>query len=103
MGHIIFEWDEAKNLSNQQKHNGVSFKEASQVFRDPLHLSIQDRVENGEQRWQTFGIVGHFVLLVVAHTLTQTDRDGQSVEIVRIISARRATRRERQWYENENN
>ena len=38
-----FEWDDAKNRANQVKH-GVSFEEAAQVFRDPLHVSIQDRM-----------------------------------------------------------
>ena len=44
---IRFEWDEAKNRSNQRKHHGVSFEEARQVFQDPLHLSVQDRIEDG--------------------------------------------------------
>ncbi len=98
---VRFEWDEAKDLSNQRKHDGVSFEEARQVFRDPLHISVQDRVEGGEQRWQTVGAVGGFVILVVAHTVTEEDADGGSVEVIRIISARRATPRERRRYENE--
>jgi uncharacterized protein (DUF4415 family)/uncharacterized DUF497 family protein len=56
-----FEWDEAKNRSNQRKH-GLSFEEASQAFRDPLLLSVQDRVEEGEQRWQAFGESGALCL-----------------------------------------
>jgi uncharacterized DUF497 family protein len=44
-----FEWDEAKNLSNQRKH-GVSFERASAVFLDPLCVSVEDRVEDGETR-----------------------------------------------------
>jgi uncharacterized DUF497 family protein len=99
---VRFEWDEAKNLSNQRKHDGVSFEEACQVFRDPLHVSVQDRSEGGEQRWRTVGAVHDFMILVVAHTLTEEDADGGSVEIIRIISARRATPRERRRYENEN-
>ena len=63
---------------------------------------MQDRIEGGEQRWQTVGAVQGFVLLVVAHTVTEEDADGGSVEIIRIISARRATPRERRRYENEN-
>jgi uncharacterized DUF497 family protein len=97
-----FEWDEVKNRSNQRKHDGVSFEEASQVFHDPLHLSVQDRVENGEPRWQTFGLVRGFMILVVAHTITEQDAEGLPVEVIRIISARRATPRERKRYENEN-
>jgi len=96
-----FEWDEAKNLSNQRKHDGVSFEEAQQVFQDPLHVSVQDRVEGGEPRWQTIGAVQGFLILVVAHTIAEEDADGGSVEIIRIISARRATPRERRRYETE--
>lgn len=67
MGSIRFEWDEAKDLSNRRKH-GVSFEEASQVFLDPLYVPVQDRVEGGELRWQTFGMVEDIFLLAVAHT-----------------------------------
>jgi uncharacterized protein len=94
---LRFEWDETKNLSNQRKH-GVSFEEAGQVFRDPLYVSVQDRIEAGELRWQTVGLVGGVLLLLVAHTV----RDERNAEIVRIISARRATRKERRRYEDEN-
>ncbi len=90
-----FEWDETKNNSNQHKH-GVSFEFASEVFADPFHLSIADRVEGGEQRWITMGQVGGLVTLIVAHTW----RDDASDEVVRIISARQATRKERRSYEN---
>ena len=93
-----FEWDPLKNLSNQRKH-GVSFEEAAKVFDDDLHLSIQDRIEGNELRWQTYGRVDGYLLLMVAHTLLDEDEDG-TVEIVRIISARPATRKERNWYEN---
>jgi uncharacterized protein len=43
-----FEWDEAKNLSTRRKH-GVSFEEASLVFRDPLYVSVQDRIRVGNR------------------------------------------------------
>lgn len=98
---VHFEWDEGKNRSNLRKH-GVSFEEASRVFRDPLHLTVQDRVENGERRWRTVGLVGGFLLLVVAHTVSEEDAGGGIVEVIRIVSARRATRSERRRYENEN-
>ena len=88
------EWDEAKSRSNLAKH-GVSFETAMLVFDDPYHLSVRDRDVGGEERWQTFGLVGGVVLLLVAHTWSE--RDGE--EIVRIISARKATARERQRYE----
>lgn len=101
MESIRFEWDEAKNLSNRRKH-GVSFEEASQVFRDPLYVSVQDRVEGGELRWQTFGLVEDLLLLTVAHTVREERADGTSVDVIRIISARPATRKERRRYEEEN-
>lgn len=101
MTSVRFEWDEAKNLSNQRKHDGVCFEDACRVFQDPLHVSVQDRVEEGELRWQSVGAVHGFMILVVAHTLWEEDAEGGSMEVIRIISARRATPRERQRYENE--
>ncbi len=95
---IRFEWDEAKNLSNQQKHD-LSFQEAMEVFRDPLQVSVQDRIEDGEERWQTFGVVRGVLLVMVAHTLREED---QAQTVVRIISARRADRKERRFYDDEN-
>ncbi len=101
MESIRFEWDEAKNLSNRRKH-GVTFEEASQVFRDPLYVSVQDRAEGGELRWQTLGLVEDLLLLTVAHTVRQERDDGTWVDVIRIISARHATRKERRRYEDEN-
>jgi uncharacterized protein len=98
---IRFEWDEAKNHSNRRKH-GVSFEEASQVFHDPLYVSVQERVEIGEERWQTFGMVGGLLVLMVAHTVREEHDDDKHVDVVRIISARHATRKERRRYEEEN-
>lgn len=91
----MFSWDEEKNESNRKKH-GVGFEMAQFVFNDPLHISRQDRVENGEQRWQTMGIVGSVALLLVAHTWQVTEDNS---EHIRIISARRATRMEKIVYE----
>ena len=91
----MFSWDEEKNESNRKKH-GVGFEMAQFVFNDPLPISRQDRVENGEQRWQTMGIVGSVVLLLVAHTWQVTEDNS---EHIRIISARRATRMEKTVYE----
>jgi uncharacterized protein len=97
---IRFEWDEAKNLANQRKH-GVDFDQASQVFLDPLHFSVLDRVVHGEERWQTFGMVKHSAILIIIHTIREYSTE-QEVEVVRIISAREATRKERIYYEEEN-
>ena len=94
-----FEWDEAKNRANRLKHNGISFDAASGVFRDPLHISVQDRIESGEMRWQTYGLVDGARLLIVAHTRVEEDGEGGFVEVIRIVSARRMARAERRWYE----
>jgi uncharacterized DUF497 family protein len=65
------------------------------VFADPFALVEQDRAEDGELRWQTLGLAAGVVLLLVAHTVCCEAED----EIIRIISARRATRKERQRYD----
>lgn len=88
------EWDGRKARANIKKH-GVHFEDAALVFDDPRQLTRLDRVEGGEERWQTIGLAGGAVLLLVAHT--HTDTDGE--EVIRIISARRAEKQERQEYE----
>ncbi|WP_273724499.1 BrnT family toxin [Bartonella sp. AU18XJBT] len=94
---IRFEWDETKAKSNLRKHR-VSFEIAARVFADPFAMVKQDRIENGEYRWQTLGLVDGFLLLLVAHTV-HDDKDG--IEVIRIISARRANSKERKHYEEE--
>ena len=90
-----FEWDEKKSRSNKAKH-GLSFNLACKVFDDPHALSqIDERFDYGEERWVTMGRVPGAVVLVVAHTV----REKESDHAIRIISARKATRRERQIYE----
>lgn len=91
---VRFEWDETKARSKARKR-GVRFEDAILVFADPYALSEQDRLVGGELRWQTLGLAGGIVLLLVAHTV----RNEQEDEIIRIISARRATRRERKRYD----
>ena len=51
-----FRWDENKNAINKAKH-GISFETAKLVFNDPFHISIQDHHKNGEERWQTLGLI----------------------------------------------
>jgi uncharacterized DUF497 family protein len=85
---VRFEWDETKNRQNRRKH-GVDFAAAALVFDDPNHRSEQDRFVNGEERWQTIGWVNE--LLLVCHTWAQEDA-------VRIVSARKASRKERNRY-----
>jgi uncharacterized protein len=87
-----FAWDEAKSRSNRRKR-GISVDTAATVFLDPLHISRQDRVVNGEERWQTIGSV-RGILILVAYAVVD-----EKNEILRIISARRLTRRERIDYE----
>ena len=91
---VRFEWDEAKAKSNLRKH-GVRFEDAMLVFADPFALVEQDRSEGRELRWQTLSLVGNIVLLLVAHTV----RDEKQDEIIRIISARKAVRKECKRYD----
>ena len=90
---IRFEWDETKAESNLRKH-GIDFDDAIEVFYDPHAVCEQDCVVDGELRWQTIGIVGDVVVLQVAHTVSEQNDD----EVIRIISSRRATRKERRRY-----
>ncbi|MFZ0802752.1 MAG: BrnT family toxin [Terriglobales bacterium] len=94
---IRFEWDPAKARSNERKH-GVGFEIALHVFEDHNALVEQDRIEGGERRWQTLGLVGGVLLLLVAHTVRFED---DAEEVIRIISARKADRKERQRYAKE--
>jgi len=86
-----FLWDPKKAAANLRKH-GVSFEEASTVFRDGLSVTGSDPDHSvGEHRFVTFGCTNGGRLLVVAHT-----DEGKTI---RIISARPATRQERKIYE----
>ncbi|HKS32593.1 MAG TPA: BrnT family toxin [Enterobacteriaceae bacterium] len=89
-----FEWDENKAKSNRRKH-GICFENAVLVFDDPNHLSRLERYEKGEHRWQSIGLVNGVIIILVVHTLRYESGD----EIIRIISARRADRKERSRYE----
>ena len=90
-----FVWDDEKARANLRKHR-VSFETAARVFTDPHALTVQERIEGEEYRWQTLGRVGDITLLLVAHTLEEDPDDG---EVLRIISARRADPKERKRYE----
>lgn len=87
-------WREDKNRKNKRKHK-VSFEAAQLVFDDPLHLTRWDRCEDGEDRWQTTGMAGGVVLLLVAHTYEEADDDLH----IHIVSARPANSHERKAYE----
>ena len=90
-----FEWDEPKARANLGKH-GVSFELARRAFDDPFAITEQDRIEGNELRWQTLGMANGVIMLMVAHMIIDWDDD---VEIIRIISARRAKPNEKRRYE----
>jgi len=88
---IEFEWDLEKAKGNLKKHQ-VSFYEAATVFGDPLSMTFYDPDHSvDENRYITMGLSNLGKLLMVSHT----DRGDR----IRIISARKATRRERRYYE----
>ena len=90
-----FEWDPAKARSNRGKHH-VSFDDAMLVFEDPCALFERDLTcPAGEVRWQALGLAGGVILLLVVHTAWDEGGD----EVIRLISACRATRKERNRYE----
>lgn len=94
---LNFEWDPVKARANQKKH-GVSFEEGTEVFRDPLAISIFDEDHStDEDRWITLGATSQGTVLVVVHTFREVGSQGETT--VRIISVRQANRRELKDYE----
>ena len=93
-----FEWDDAKAQSNLAKH-GVDFMDAMSVFLDRLAMTrFDDEHSDDENRWVSVGRAANGQLLLVVHTFSAT---GPNTALVRLISARPATRRERAQYEQE--
>ena len=91
-----FEWDPAKEKQNNLQHK-VSFERATTIFRDANQLSIFDEDHStDEERWLTLGLDRNGALLVVVHTFRETNNLDMSI---RIISARKATRKEIKQYE----
>lgn len=89
-----FEYDDVKNRANIKKH-GVSFKTASEIFNDPFILSkLDERYDYGEERWLSLGKTTQGVILAVAHLYF----DENNEPVIRIISARKATKKEVQVY-----
>jgi uncharacterized DUF497 family protein len=84
-----FEWDQEKNRTNLAKH-GVSFEEVRAIFDGPVFTAPDDRRDYGEERFISYGQLGTLVVAVVVHT----SRGGP----IRLISARKASRKERQAY-----
>lgn len=91
-----FDWDPRKDDLNRRKH-GVTFETASSVFEDPWALVAFDAVEDSEDRWVLIGRSNNGDTLVVAFAV----REGGGQEVVRIISARHALRREKIRYEHQ--
>ena len=90
-----FEWDSEKERINIQKH-GITFEQAAYVFADPFALNkCDDEHSKEEDRWLLLGKTLSEIILVVVHTFT----DDAGIEYVRIISARKATQREQQEYQ----
>jgi uncharacterized DUF497 family protein len=92
MSYLTFEWDEKKSAANQNKH-GVSFDEAKSVFTDQFARLISDPDHSDdEDRFILLGTSIHSRLLVVCHCIRKNDS-------IRIISARKADKQEREIYE----
>ncbi len=85
-----FEWDAAKDAANRQKH-GISFDEARRIFDGPILTRVDDRMDYGEDREISLGAISPGGALVIVHT-ERSDK-------IRLISARKANRRERKVYD----
>ena len=94
MQYIHFDWDERKNQANIRDHH-VSFEEAQTIFYDPAARLIYDPDHSEEEdRFIILGVSRKMRILVVSHCYREVD------EIIHIISARRATKKEQNQYEN---
>lgn len=93
LSNMNFEWDATKAARNLVKH-GISFSEAALVFADPRRLTVTDTRHQTEHRENTTGMIAGLLVATVTHT----DRSG----VIRIISARPASRQERNHYHAQN-
>jgi uncharacterized protein len=89
---ITFVWDDEKARSNPSKHDGITFQNAAEAFFDPF-LIVVDASRNQEARDAVIGLDARWNLLYVVHIEREEN-------VIRIISARRATRQEKAEYEN---
>ena len=95
--HIQFEWDLEKEKINIAKHK-LSFTDACHVFADIFQLNLFDeRHSDDEDRWAVIGEIPVMKIVVVVHTIRQGYDDDDDAR-VRIISARKATKKEREAY-----
>ena len=87
-----FEWDDKKNMENIRKHH-VDFNDVPEMFNNPMFVSLDTRKDYGEDRWIGIGILKSRCVVVIF-----VERDG---DVIRIISARKAEKHERETYEKE--
>lgn len=85
-----FEWNEAKNFENIRKHQ-IDFADVPEMFESPMLIKLDDRIDYGEDRWVGIGFLQNGVAVVV-----WTERQDN---VIRIISARKANKYERQRLE----
>jgi len=88
---VRFEWDEAQNATNIRKH-GIDFADVTDIFNHPMLTMLDDRENYSEERWITIGWIHALIGVVVYYTERQGD-------VIRIISARKATKYEVRHYE----
>jgi uncharacterized DUF497 family protein len=94
----LFDWDSKKAIANFIKHK-VKFDSAVSVFRDPQSITIFDNEHSEyDERWITIGLSINSQLIVVVHTFQELDSENA---LIRIISARKATKTEIKYYKGE--
>ena len=86
---LQFEWDNEKDRANREKH-GIGFEEAKIIFTRPVVTAQDDRRDYGEERFISFGRIGKSIVVAVVHT--------RRLGRIRLISARKANRKERRAY-----
>jgi len=92
MNKLTFSWDDNKNISNKQKH-GISFEEAQTVFFDENAIEFDDPDHSlNEERFILLGLNQNLRILVVCHCYRKDDTE------IRIITARKATKKEQKVY-----
>lgn len=92
--YIVFQWDKQKDVSNLLKH-GLSFAVAHRAFFDKNAVTQLHQVVDGEQRWKTLGMIENTIIVFIGHLVFEDDQDR---EVIRIIAARKADRREIEEY-----
>jgi uncharacterized DUF497 family protein len=89
---VQFEWDERKNSENIRKHK-IDFADVPEMFNNPVVIDLDDRIEYGESRYKAIGFLKDIIAVVIYIERNQNT--------IRIISARKATKYERESFESE--